>query len=359
MKRFNRRHAFAALGASLAMPYVRPSWARAAEVAVLNRADHIGETTLEEFEAATGIGVRYQTYDRQDEIARRQGDGFDLVVQPLHLLPAAVAAGQVQLLDPARLSGWQTLDPGIVDLCQGCDPGNRYGLPYLWGQVGLTYDMDRIGRHLPDADLASLDTILGPDNAAALAAAGGIALPDDLVGLTRMILAHLGRPASDLSDLRSVANALGPVRGHMRHTAEGPLLAMAGDGAPCVAVSRAGDCLTARSRAVEAGWQANLTFAAPRTGAAVWVDVLTIPTGAQNIEQAYAFLDFLLRPSVMAACTTFTGHANSCLTSQALMDPALGQDPTLWPDAADRRALLPPYAPSAQEMAALASLWRT
>ena len=66
----NRRSALLGLGAGLAAPWVRPSWAQAGSVFVYNWANYIGETTLEDFSAETGIEVTYDLYASSSEASR-------------------------------------------------------------------------------------------------------------------------------------------------------------------------------------------------------------------------------------------------------------------------------------------------
>ena len=110
--KLNRRQTFAALGATLAMPYVRPSWAQSSTVNVYNWADYIGETTLEDFEAATGIGVVYDTFSSDEEMAAKMlagSSGYDVTVHAGIGMPSAITAGVYQKLDRARLPNWQNL----------------------------------------------------------------------------------------------------------------------------------------------------------------------------------------------------------------------------------------------------------
>ena len=102
LMKWNRRQTFAALGATLAMPYVRPSWAQAATVNVYNWADYIGETTLEDFERATGIGVVYDTYSSAEEEQAKMlagSTGYDVVDHAGLDMPRAIKAGIFQKLD--------------------------------------------------------------------------------------------------------------------------------------------------------------------------------------------------------------------------------------------------------------------
>jgi putrescine transport system substrate-binding protein len=60
------------------------------------------------------------------------------------------------------LTAWSNLDPEMLRIVEGFDPGNEYGVPYMWGRVGVTYNLDMVKERLPDADLDSLDTLFKP-----------------------------------------------------------------------------------------------------------------------------------------------------------------------------------------------------
>ena len=79
-------------GAALAMPYI--SRAHAQEEAVLNVfnwTDYIGETTIEDFQSATGIQVTYDLYDSTETMEAKMlssRSDFD-VSRPAPLLNAS------------------------------------------------------------------------------------------------------------------------------------------------------------------------------------------------------------------------------------------------------------------------------
>ena len=64
------------------------------------------------------------------------------------------------------------LDPDIMKVLEGWDPGNQYGIPYMWGTAGITYNVDMVKERLPNADLNSFDLLFKPENAAKLADCG-------------------------------------------------------------------------------------------------------------------------------------------------------------------------------------------
>ena len=61
----------------------------------------------------------------------------------------------------------------------------------MWGSVGITYNLDMVKERLPNANLNSMETLLNPENAAALADCG-ISLLDSPNDIGFMILSYLG-----------------------------------------------------------------------------------------------------------------------------------------------------------------------
>ena len=192
--RLTRRHALIGMGATLATPHVRPSWAQTPRVNVYNWSDYIGETTIEDFERETGIGVVYDLYASSEEMQAKMlagSTGYDVVLMAGISMPQFVQAGVYLPIDRSRLTGWGNLDPEILRIVEGFDPGNTHGVPYMWGSVGFTYNLDLIRARLPDADLESLDTIFLPENAALLADCG-LSILDSPTDIGFTVLRWLG-----------------------------------------------------------------------------------------------------------------------------------------------------------------------
>ena len=182
-------------GAALAMPYI--SRAHAQEEAVLNVfnwTDYIGETTIEDFQTATGIQVTYDLYDSTEAMEAKMlagSSGFDVVIQAGSTLERFTEAKVYQPLDRSKLTNWGNLDPVSLKTVEGWDPGNVYGVPYMWGTVGLTFNVDMVKERIPDADFTTLDILFKPENAAKLADCG-ISILESPGDVIPMALAYLG-----------------------------------------------------------------------------------------------------------------------------------------------------------------------
>lgn len=335
--RLTRRSTLAALSGGLALPYVRPSWAQARTVNVYNWSDYIGETTIADFEAETGLGVVYDLYASSEEMQAKLlagSSGYDVVLMAGLSMPEFVRAGVYQPIDRSKLSGWANLDPQILRICEGYDPGNTHGVPYMWGSVGFAYNLDLVRARLPDADLQSLDTIFDPANAAALADCG-LSILDSPTDIGFTVLSWLGIDPNTAgpAEYARMAEAFAAIRPHIATFDNANYLNAIPNGELCAVNTWSGDYAVAAARAAEAGIEMNLAYHVPRTGAPAWFDLWSIPADARNVDNAHRFIDYLLRPEVIADCTNYTGYANANAAATPFLDEAIAGDPAIYPDA--------------------------
>ncbi|MFT4152019.1 MAG: polyamine ABC transporter substrate-binding protein [Paracoccaceae bacterium] len=361
--RLTRRSTLTALGGALALPYVRPSWAQAATVNVYNWADYIGETTVDDFQTETGIGVVYDLYPSSEEMQAKMlagQTGYDVVLQAGLSLHQMVAAGVYQKLDRSKLTGWGNLDPEILKIIEGFDPGNEYGSPYMWGSVGFTYNLDMVKERLPDADLSNLDTIFKPENAAKLADCG-ISILDSPTDIGFTVLKYLGidPDTTDVSQYDKLVEAFKPIRQYIRTFDNQNYLNAIPNGELCVINTWSGDYRVAKTRAEEAGVKLDLAYFVPKTGAPAWFDLWCIPTDSKNVDPAHKFIDYLLRPEVIAKCTDYTGYANANKAATPLVDPSISSDPAVYPDHEILSRLWTPKPQNEDQDRALTRAWTT
>lgn len=337
--KITRRKVLQIAGSSslVAMPFVHRAKAEDAVLNVYNWADYIGETTLEDFQKATGIAVTYDTYSAVDEMQAKMlagSTGYDVVDLAGISMQRFIAANIYAKLDKSKLPNWKNLDPMVLKLFEGYDPGNEYGMPYMWGTVGFTYNLDMVKERLPDADLESLDTFMKPENAAKLADCG-ISLLDEPTDVVMYLLDYLGKPRNtyDPKDLEEVKAAFKPIRQYIRTFDSTNYLNAIPNKELCVINNWSGDYATAKARAAEAGVEINLGYFVPKTGAPAWADIMCIPADAKHKENAHKFINYLLDPEVIAKCTNYTNYANANLASKAFIDPAVLASPAVYPDA--------------------------
>lgn len=301
---------------------------------VYNWTDYIDPAMVERFQRETGIRVRYDVFDSLETLEGKLSagrSGYDIVVPTAEpTFARLVRAGALQPLDRDRIPNWRHLDPELMARAAGVDPGNRHGVIYLWGTVGLGIRADRVRALVPDAPVAGLGLLLDPDHARRLAECG-IAVMDSATDVLPSVLHWLGRDpdGTDAADLRAAEAALMAIRPHLRAIpGSGALVDMLATGEICVALTFSGDVIQAAARAREAGRGVELAYL---PGAHLWFDMLAVPADAPNPEAAHRFIDFLLQPEVMAAITSRVRYPNAVPASRPLLAERVREDPDVYP----------------------------
>ena len=349
--------------AGLATPYLaRAARAEGGQVAVYNWADYIGETTLANFETATGITPIYDLYDSAEAAEAKLmagASGYDVVVTAGRNLPRFIQAGIMAPLDKGLLPNLPQMDPAIMAIMAVLDPGNAHALPYMWGTTGVTWNTAMVEARIPGADYTSLGLLFDPANAAKLADCG-INMLDSPGTVVPMILAWLGKnPMSqDPADLDAVVAAFDAIRPHIRSFDNNNYTANLANEQLCVTTNWAGDYAVAAARAKEAGLEVPLRYDVPMTGGTMWVDAFIVPGDAPNVANAHAFLNYMMTPEVIAAATNYTSYANANTGANAFVDKAVLDNPAVYPDAAVKSRIWLPEAVSAEYDSARLRAWQ-
>jgi len=314
------------------------SGARAGEppvVNVYNWADYIGRDTLAAFEKETGIRVNYDTYESSEIVEAKLltgATGYDVVVHGGQYSARLIPIGVFRALDKSRLSSWQYLDPAVLRILEHYDPGNVYAAPYMWGSTGFAYDADLVKARIPDAPVESGAMLFDPAVLAKLADCG-VSFLDSPTDVIPMALVYLGHDANstDPEQLLAAEKLLAAVRPYVKYFSSTRLLNDLPNHEVCVAMSWSGEYALARERAAEAGVEVNLAYSVPREGSVFWFDGIFIPADAPHPENAHRFIDFLLRPKVIAAITNETRYANAVPASRPFLLPEIFADPAIYP----------------------------
>ncbi len=339
-----------------------PVAAEAPKVAIYNWNDYIGADTLETFTKATGLETTYDVYDSLETLEQKllvEHSGYDVVVPTAEpTLSRLIQAQALQKLDKSRIPNLKALDPALMRLVSGADPGNAYGVIYQWGTIGLGVNPDQIKALLPDAPLDSWDLLFKPEIAAKLAPCG-ITLLDSEIDVIPTVLHTLGLdPNSEKpEDLERVEAVLMALRPYIKAFVADQTIDMLARGEACLAFSYSGDALQARERAQAAGGTHHVAYIIPKEGAEVWFDTLAIPADAPNPAGAYAFINHVLRPEVMAGISNTVHYANAVPQSLPMLAPAVRDDPAVYPPAEISAKFFTVTAISAEGEAARARLW--
>jgi putrescine transport system substrate-binding protein len=339
-----------------------PASAQERVVNIYNWTDYIDPSVLADFTKQTGIQTRYDMFDTLETLEAKMfagHSGYDIVVPSNEpTFSRLIRAGALATIDRTKVPNWQNLDPALMQRMESSDKGNRHGAIYLWGSTGLGMNPDRIRSLAPDAPMDSWALLLDPAWAKRVAPCG-IIMMDSATDVIPSVLHYLGRSPDGAApgDLDAVLAALMAIRPYIREFASGGALEALATGQACLAMDYSGDVDQAGARAKEAKNGINVTYVAPKEGSEVGFDMLAIPSDAPHKTEALAFINFVLRPDIMARITDATRYPNAIPATRVLVRPELLNDPNIFPtdDAMQRFFTIGPSAPAADR--ARTRLW--
>jgi putrescine transport system substrate-binding protein len=297
----------------------------------------IGPTTLADFERETGIRVVLEEITDNVTLQTKLltgRSGHDVVVPGSNFVQPLIAAGALRPIDRSRLGNWKHLDPVLLRALERVDPGNRFGVPYVWGTQAFALDVQRVRRALGREPEPSWRLLFDPRNARRLASCG-IAWQDSAGSImVDLALLAIGRDpgAEREEDLRAAEETIMSVRPYVRYIdSSSRFRSDLASGEICIATGSSGELLQARDIARESGRDADIRYVIPDEGALLWVDLLVIAADAPHAEAAHRFIDYLLRPAVIAAVTNASKFANANVAASPFVAPAVRDDPGIYP----------------------------
>jgi putrescine transport system substrate-binding protein len=330
-------------------------------VNVYNWSDYIDPTVLEDFTKATGIKVKYDTFDSNDMLETKLlagRTGYDLVVPTAYFLAREIQAGVFQKLDKSKLPNLRNAWDEITRRLAVYDPGNQYAVNYMWGTTGIGYNVKKAREVLGDAKIDTLDVVFKPEMIAKFKDCGVHILdaPDDVFAAVFAYL-KIDPNTKDPADFEKAADLLTQVRPFVRKFHSSEYLNALASGEICLAFGYSGDVKQAQKRAAEAKNGVEIGYAIPQEGAQLWFDNLSIPKDAKNVDEAHALIDYLLRPDVAAKNTNFISYANGNAASRPLIDKAIIEDKTIYPDDATMKTLYILQSHDAKTLRLMNRLW--
>jgi putrescine transport system substrate-binding protein len=348
--------------AGAAIAGAAPAAAQDRVVNVYNWSDYIDPQVLADFTKETGIRVQYDTFDANETLETKLlagHSGYDVVVPTAYFLERQIKAGVFQALDKGKLPHLVNAWPEVTKRLSAYDPGNRYAVNYMWGTTGIGFNVkavhDRLG---PGAKIDSWDVVFKPELIAKFKDCG-VHMLDSADDIVPAALHYLGLDpnSTKAADLDKAAELLAAIRPSVRKFHSSEYLNALASGEICLVVGWSGDVKQAQKRAAEAKNGVQIGYAIPKEGAQMWFDNLAIPKDAGHTPEAYAFIDYLLRPEVAARNTNMVSYANGNLASQTFVDKAILNDRSVYPDAATMAKLYTVNARDQRTQRRINRLW--
>lgn len=310
-----RRLLGAGLGLAAAAAAPRTASAQSNVVNVYNWDTYIGENTLEQFQEATGITVRYDLYASADELfgkLREGNPGYDVVFPSNEYLQRMIEAGMLEPLDHSLIPNKKNLDPLFAD--PRFDPGRKHSMPYFWGTIGL-------GHRRSVAEVQGWADIFASDRYK-----GRIALLNHS-DIVRCALKYLGYSlnTAEPAQIEEAANVLIKAKPNFKaftpDTGQDLLLS----GEVDVVMEWSGDILQVMAE------DEDLAYVVPQEGTIRWEDDMCIPKGAPNLANAHAFINFILDAKVHGEIASEVKYALPNAAAMEFIPAEDRENPAIYP----------------------------
>ena len=324
--------------------------------------DYLAPNTLSDFEKQTGIKIHVAYYDTNETLETKLlagSSGYDIVVPTASYFERLIKAGAFTALDKSRLPNLKNMDPELMQKVKQNDPDNGHGVIYLWGTNGIGYNEKMVKALMPDAPLDSWRMVFDPAVASKLSKCG-ISVLDSPAEMLRAVYSYMGKDPNSQSadDLVQAEAIMTKIRPYITSINSSGYIEALANGDICVAVAYNGDVMQSRDRAKEANKGIEIKYALPKEGSIIWFDMLAIPKEAPNLESAYAFMNYMMTPQVIADVSNFKRYADANAAAQPLVLPAVKDDAAIYPTPAQREHLTLQSADSAEQTRAITRIWQ-
>ena len=316
------------------------------ELRIYNWYEYIPDDVISDFEKETGTKVIYDAYDSQEAMEAKLltgVSGYDLAFSGAVGIDRLIQAKSIVKLDKSKLSNLGNIGEAFMKLERSAgDTSNEYAVPYLWGTNIIGYNKEAVEAATGKDTLSTWDDILALDNIKKLSSCG-VTFLDSPSEIMPIFLSYLGLPpdSTKKADYEKVEDYLKTIRPYIRSFNSSTFMANLADGEVCVAVAWSGALAVSGQNAAKAGKDFTIDLTLPESGAPVWFDSMVIPAGAPNEAAAHKFIDYLMRPEVIARCSNMAMYANPNTAADSLVDEALSGNAALYPTDEIKEKLYP------------------
>lgn len=271
-----------------------------------------------DFQKETGIKVNLSTYESNEamyaKLHANRKHIYDVISPSSYYVERMKRHDMLTQLDLTKLPNSKNIDPFFAK--NPYDPGFQYHVPLVWGATGIFYNKLWI-KHPP----SSWKGLWQP------AFINQLMLLDDMRDVFAISLISLGYEPND-TDPKHIEQAYQ----HLLHLvpniklfASNAIKSLIIDEDALIGISWNGDIVKAQSE------NAHIGFIYPEEGSLLWVDCLAIPKQAPHLEEAYQFINFLLRAQSGVTMVLAEGYSTANLASKALLPEKIRNNPTVFP----------------------------
>ena len=308
---------------------------------IYNWSEYVDPETVADFEKKNGIKVTYDVYDSDETLESKVltgKSGYDIVAPSNAFVGRQIKAGAYQKIDKSMIPNYKHLNPEMMRLMDGVDPGHEYAVPFYWGTNTFAINTERVKKALGTDKLPDnqWDLVFNPEYTSKLKQCG-ISYLDSAAEIYPMVLNYMGKNpnSSETADIKAATALLKKNRPYIKRFTSSGFIDDLARGDTCVTIGFGGDLNIAKRRAEEAGGKEKIRVMMPKEGVGIWVDSFVIPKDAKNVANAHKYINDFLDPEVSAKDGNFVTYAPSSKPARELMDKEFRDDNTIFPSDGD------------------------
>jgi spermidine/putrescine-binding protein len=324
-------------------------------VRLLNWSDYIEPSVLQDFEKEYNIRVVYDIFASNDDLESRLSTGgasYDVVFPTANAVPGMAAKGLLAKLDKPSLKNLANIDPRVDATLRAWDKDGSFSLPYMWYTVGIAWNPKLTAKAYPGHAMDTLTSVFDAETAKRFQSCG-VGVVDsasDVVPLAAMAGGQHkwdGKTSIAAADL-----VLGRVKGIVKVIPTDQFIDALANGKICVAIGFSGDAVQAQTKS-----RGNVDYRVPADGGLLAIDAMAIPANAKNKREAHLFIDYILRPQVIARISNTVGYANANLKAGEFMSESVKSNPAVVPSTASLSRSSPIPILSEQDRQDIEQVW--
>ena len=296
-------------------------------------ANYIEPKIIKQFEQETSISVIYDVFDSEEMLDAKMmlgHTGYDIV------FPSSGPSLRNQIkeniylpIDKKRIKAYSLLNQEILSKVSQYDTHNKHVIPWLWGVTGIGYNKNMIKDIIDPKDITSLNAMFNPKILKKISDKCKIEWffsPPEMIGMALLYKKTAPTPPTE-QKLLLAKQTLMAARPYIAKISNSSYNIDLIKGNACVAVGWLGDI----AQTVYNTDNKDIELSLFKEGTFLSIDNIAIPKNANNIENAYKFINFLLQPHIAAQNSNFTKNINTNIKSYKYIDKQLVDNQTLNP----------------------------
>ncbi len=253
---------------------------------ILNWSSYIPDSVIRNFEKETGIKVNYSTYSSNEELLAKVSNAkegtYDLIFPSDYMIEIMKNRGLLEKLDKSKLKNINNLNSNYLNL--DYDLNNEYSLPFIAASTVISVNKEKI-----KDEIVSYNDLLNSDYKDEI-----VLIDDQRIIIGMALLANgFDMNSTNKDELEIAEDWLLKLKPNLKaYDSDSPKNFLIFEEASIAVLWNAEGAIAKEEND-------NIENIFPKEGFALSIDNFAILKNSNNQDEAYKFIDYILRPEIM------------------------------------------------------------